>query len=90
MTENIDCQQHGPQQATYVCCHLAESIHTRQAMGFYYSSEPYGDAWCSACEQIRIREGGSSGDWNERSEEFANITLLCSACYDEIRKINGF
>ena len=34
-----------------------------------------------------MREGGEGGDWNERSEAFAGIKLVCGACYDEIRAL---
>ena len=87
MSEKVECSIHGPQDETFVCCHLVESLRTGNRVGFYFASEPRGDAWCEACEEVRIREGG---DWNDRSEAFANIKLLCGACYDEVKKINGF
>jgi hypothetical protein len=90
MIERIECSEHGAQEATYVCCHLAESLHTGEKVGFFYASEPRGDAWCTACEEVRIREGGDTGDWNDRSEAFAKIKLLCGACYDKVKKLNGF
>ena len=66
------------------------SLATRKAVGFFFASEPRGDAWCAACEAVRIKEGGSTGEWNERSEAFASIKLVCGTCYDEIRKLHGF
>ena len=90
MKEKVECPVHGPQDETYVCCHLVESLKTGEKVGFYYASEPRGDAWCAACEEVRVREGGESGDWNDRSEAFAQIKLLCGACYDKVRIINGF
>lgn len=89
MSEKIDCPEHGDQEAAYVCCHLAESLETGGRIGFYYASGPRADAWCAACEEVRLREGGETGDWNDRSESFANIKLLCGTCYDKIRIING-
>lgn len=61
-------------------------------MGFFYSGtlEERSDAWCRQCEEIRVREGGESGDWNERSMAFAKVGIICGACYDELRKIQGF
>ena len=88
MIRRVECAKHGPQEETFVCCHLVESLRTRKKVGFYYSSEPRGDAWCEACEEVRIREGGETGNWNDRSEAFADIKLLCGACYDEVRKLN--
>ncbi len=89
MGEAVECSEHGPQEQTFVCRHLVRSLTTREAIGFFFAGEPRGDAWCSACEEVRIREGGEAGDWNERSEAFAEIQLLCGACYDQIRRLHG-
>ncbi|MFC0682869.1 hypothetical protein ACFFGH_33980 [Lysobacter korlensis] len=89
MTEIVECVKHEEQEATFVCQHLVACLHSGEPVGFYFSGEPRGDAWCSACEETRIREGGSSGDWNERSEAFAGISLLCGACYDSVRSLHG-
>jgi hypothetical protein len=85
----VECIEHGPQEETYVCKHLASSLKTQQPVGFYWSSEPRGDAWCDECEKVRIAEGGPSGDWNDRSEAFASIQILCGACYDKVKSLNG-
>jgi len=90
MSGTIDCTEHGAQEETFVCGHLLDSLHTGQRVGFYYSSKPRGDAWCDVCEQVRLREGGESGEWNERSEAFASIKILCGACYDKVRIQNAF
>lgn len=90
MSDKIECSEHGIQEETFVCCHLAESLQSDERIGFYYSDEPRGDAWCSACEKVRISEGGDTGDWNDVSEAFAQIRLLCGACYDKVKHQNGF
>ena len=84
----MESSVHGTQEITFVCRHLAESLRTGTKVGFFWASEPRGDAWCTECENVRISEGGESGDWNERSEAFAQIKLLCGACYDAVRKLN--
>lgn len=89
MSDVIKCQVHGEQQETFVCRHLAKALETGEQIGFFWSGEPRGDAWCSACETVRVREGGVSGDWNERSEKFVGITLLCGACYDHVKELQG-
>ena len=89
MSKTIQCAQHGLCDETFVCQHLVKSLSTRVRAGFFNSREPRGDAWCRACEEIRIREDGESGDWNERSEQFAGISLLCGGCYDEVRALNA-
>jgi hypothetical protein len=89
MIDVINCQTHGPQEETFVCEHLVKALDTGEMVGFFWSGEPRGDAWCSACEEVRIREGGITGDWNERSEKFAKIKILCGACYDQLRVMHG-
>jgi hypothetical protein len=90
MTHVIECHAHGVQEEAFVCEHLAKSLDTGEKVGFFWSGGSRGDAWCSTCEEVRIREGGINAAWNERSEKFANIKLLCGACYDQLRKLHGF
>ena len=86
----VNCAEHGPQQETFVCRHLVESLYSRKPVGFFSSGESRGDAWCSRCEELRIREGGESGGWTDASSRKAGIQLLCGACYDEVRNISAF
>jgi len=84
----IDRDRHGAESATFVCRHLAASLCSREPVGFVAaqtSAQPRPDAWCSACETKRLELGG---EWCEESEAFAGITLLCAACYDEVRSLN--
>ena len=90
MTNTVECHAHGEQEQTFVCQHLLGALRTGEKVGFFSSGGPRGDAWCSACEEFRRREGGSTGDWNERSEAFAGVKLLCGACYDRLRAQHGF
>jgi len=41
-------------------------------------------AWCSDCELVRQREGR----WNDISEAFAEIKLVCEKCYFEMKEFN--
>lgn len=84
----VECAEHGSQQATFVCQHLVQSLRDGRRVGFFWSSEtdhPRPDAWCSACE-VKRRDCG--GEWNDESESFAGVTLLCGACYDRAREFN--
>ena len=85
MVEMVQCPTHGEQECTFVCQHLVEALRTGVNVGFYWSSEPRGDAWCNVCEVARLKHGGISGDWNEKSEEVAGIQILCGRCYDRVR-----
>ena len=80
-TTKVSCDRHGESHATFVCRHLAAGT----GRGFETSgegSDPRPDAWCGECEAVRQEEG----EWNERSEAFAGVSLLCAGCYDDVRR----
>ncbi|HYO77912.1 MAG TPA: hypothetical protein VE010_15750 [Thermoanaerobaculia bacterium] len=80
----IHCERHGATLPAYTCKHLV----TGTDRGFFAgeltegSSRP--DAWCAECENVRIAEG----EWNDRSQAFAEIKLICAFCYDQARERN--
>ena len=81
----VHCDAHGLSEQTFVCQHLV----TGEELGFFAANDGSSkrpDAWCGACEQVRIREGGG---WNETSELFAGITLICGKCYDDAKARNA-
>lgn len=83
----VHCERHGDRRQAFVCDHLLHG--TRQ--GFFAGEDPgnpHPDAWCAQCEQIRITHGGSSGEWNEKSEPLIKIRLVCGDCYEEIKQSN--
>lgn len=85
-SKTVECSIHGDRSPTFVCHHLLRG----EGVGFnvgYDPDEPdalYPDAWCDACEEVVEKEG----EWNDRSEAFADIRLLCSGCYCETRERN--
>jgi hypothetical protein len=83
----VECAEHGPQQSTFVCQHVAASLGHRRSVGFWISdaSEPRPNAWCTECERVVQARGG---EWDDESEAFAGVTLLCGACYDEARALS--
>ncbi len=68
---------------TYVCQHLVRG----SGLGFFYgdSKDLRPDAWCGDCDRILIENGG---EWNDESEAFAKVTILCANCYDIVRQRN--
>ena len=82
----VECPVHGEEGAAFVCRHL----NLRDRVGFvegYDPDEPDSDlfqAWCSACDDVLRREG----EWNDRSEAFAGVRLVCRACYREMERLN--
>lgn len=83
----VECDEHGPQEATFVCGHLARSLALGVRAGFFTSGSdaPRPDAWCAACEEA---VGSTGGEWTDGSEAFAGITLMCASCYDAVRALN--
>lgn len=85
----IHCDEHGEQQATFVCQHILQTLKDGRPRGFWTSDNPENprpDAWCAECE-TKVQETG--GEWNDESEAFAGISLLCGACYDRAIAINN-
>lgn len=89
-SKTVECDQHGTQEATFVCGHVVQNLRDRQPAGFFWSAQsenPRPDAWCKECNE-RVRAAG--GDWNAELERLANVSLICGACYDEVKALNGF
>ena len=88
--KTLDCGNHGFQRPAFVCKHL----NLEKAVGFEEAFETYPgmeldqdddlQAWCNECEEIRLKYG----EWNEESEKFAQIKLVCENCYFEMKKLN--
>ncbi|HLZ02279.1 MAG TPA: hypothetical protein VKR55_09015 [Bradyrhizobium sp.] len=87
MSDKVQCQTHGEQEATYVCRHIMDSIDTGKAVGFHWprdSDMSRPDAWCTECEQVRQSEGG---DWTDTAMKFVDVSVLCGGCYDRAKAI---
>ncbi len=81
--KKVHCREHGQSEATYVCQHLVKG----SGLGFYFVDDPGNarpDAWCRDCDAMLAKVG----EWNDESEVFADIKLLCSGCYDEAKRRN--
>lgn len=85
-SKKVECNIHGEAPATFICCHLGDG----ENLGFNLAFDPddedclYPDAWCDKCDEVLEKEG----EWNDTSEAFANIKLVCSECYKQIRERN--
>ena len=87
--QTIECDQHGRQDVTLVCQHVVQTLHDRRPRGFFWpgeSSEPRPDARCGECNQMLEAAGW---EWSEPAIEHAHIQILCAACYDEAKALNG-
>ena len=84
----VDCHEHGPQPATFVCQHVVTGLEESRPSGFWWADNPANDrpdAWCTSCNDMVARD---DGEWNERSEAVAGVRLLCGMCYDRARAMN--
>lgn len=89
--KKLECGNHGYRRPAFVCQHLDSET----KRGFVESFEATPDmdleddedfaAWCDECEKIRIKYNG----WNEESEKFANIKMICENCYFEMKALNN-
>ena len=91
MSENeqyVTCNEHGIQQATYVCQHIVESLRDGIPRGFWSSEDcpenPRPDSWCNTCDELLNR----INEWRDESETFTGIKLLCGICYDRAKNMN--
>lgn len=87
----IECGEHGSRRRAFVCQHLIKSTKTgfEEAfptfpdMEFEFEDDDF-QAWCDECEKVRVAEDG----WNDESQKFAKIKLVCEKCYFEIKEFN--
>lgn len=81
--EKITCSIHGESYTTFVCQHLVQG----HSLGFFYGNEESlrPDAWCSDCDRFLAKH---RGEWNDETEAFAKVTVICANCYDVVRQRN--
>ena len=82
----VECAQHSDAHAAFVCRHLFQQLLEERYSpigffvpdGFKLSSSWDGwNGWCNICDL----ELGRVGSWNETSEAFAGIKMVCSGCF---------
>jgi hypothetical protein len=82
----MECARHGAHRPAFICQHLRLG----EGIGFNLAPEPvdpewpFQNAWCDECDAVLLREG----EWNDVSEGFAKITVICEGCLEEIRSRN--
>ena len=90
----VQCGTHGKVQPAFVCTHLVDAMRREppEFVGWFEAeidpnNREWGDmnGWCRACEDVAEREGG----WNDRSEGFAKITLVCEFCFATFRDVQS-
>ena len=82
----VDCGQHGRAVAASVCGHVVHK--PRFPLGFVENSDDPNNlqGWCFACEHVYLQEQ----DKTELFRAFCQHTVVCSACYGEIKQFHQF
>ena len=90
--EPVHCREHGVARRAFVCRHLVQALLSPPArpIGFFHpaaqsSEEEDLHGWCGACDAILLRVG----EWNDESEGFAGVTMICSICYKKVSTTQG-
>lgn len=83
-----ECSIHGAQRAAYVCQHLNVPAEETRDRGFIAVRDDQGciNAWCDTCEAYLVANGD---EWNDKTEAFASIRLLCESCAMQRAIANG-
>lgn len=91
MTEKIICKIHGEMDYALVCKHLVTQTPDDPSVNVYLASEDESDEtsnvqnlWCQECDEVLLEEG----EWNDKSESFANIQVVCVQCLESIKTKN--
>jgi hypothetical protein len=78
----VECGSHGKSKPAFVGRHLIEAENIGWNEPAEYSIDEYFEfagginGWCDKCEAAAVKSGG----WNDESEAFAGITLICENC----------
>lgn len=83
----VECATHGRALAAYVCHHLVGSLRDETTPGVSWLRDSDGNvnAWCDECDENLNRHGG---EWNDETEGFAKISLICEGCFDRLTQMN--
>lgn len=85
----VECSEHGKGYAAFVCCHLVkgENLGFWEPIDTYPNKEYFNDklqGWCNQCDEVLMKYG----KWNEESEAYAKIRVVCDRCFFEIKAKN--
>ena len=86
--EKVNCSKHGIQAPTFVCQHIAQTLIDNIPRGFlkaWGSGELRPNAWCRECDK-RLEE--NNWIWDDETEDYAGVTLICGKCYDIAEELN--
>lgn len=86
----VECYSHGNSEPAFICHHFLEEEKVGWNEPEEYSYEEDDEfagclnAWCDKCEVVANEGGG----WNEETEAFADIQLVCKNCALKFKEAN--
>ena len=81
MDREINCKEHGKQDAYMICQHLKSITGLEYAVvKVAFEDDDYETAMCVNCESLLLKEQA----WSDKLNDFAGWTLVCSECYQKI------
>ena len=85
--QRVHCHQHGPTKPAYACCHSIVSLRDGSKRGLIFVRDEDGqyNGWCDECDKFLMSHGE---EWNDETEGFAKIGLLCEVCFERLIEMN--
>lgn len=81
-SDHIECDRHGHAHAAFICQHLLAQPRQHWACEYPTPDQPWPDAWCAECDAAFFLQAGG---WDESNEATADIQMVCSSCYNELK-----
>ncbi|QMU57813.1 MAG: hypothetical protein GKR98_06155 [Boseongicola sp.] len=83
----VECSTHGQTRPAFVCQHLLATLRDKKERGvnWLWDEEKQVNAWCNDCEDFLQSHGE---EWNDETEAFAKITLICEGCFNRLKDTN--
>lgn len=81
------CNQHGQANPAFACSHSVASLHDsrRRGLVFHRDEDVQYNGWCDECERSLVDHGD---EWNDETEAFAKIRLICEYCFEQLIDMN--
>ena len=83
----VECAQHGATRPSFVCQHLLQSLKTGESCEVNWTRDEDNqvNAWCDQCDDYLLANGN---EWNDKTEAFASIKLICEDCFGTLKTTN--
>ncbi|MEP3921142.1 hypothetical protein [Ascidiaceihabitans sp.] len=85
--KKVECREHGQANPAYVCSHSLTSLQDGVRRGLIYvrDEDNHYNGYCNECDAFLMANGD---EWNEETEGFAKIQLVCERCFETLIQMN--